>query len=217
MAVGLFIIWTSATEAIRRWWQLPAAGLVLWAILLMFPQYVDTDRTYFSPMGRILLVVFRLFDHLQYLIAVIVVPLTIWALCKISPPLPQADVRVIVTMVAGLLAVVFLWVMLWYVQKGEPIEVRSSWGGLGGAAGGWRVSAPMVCLVAAITFGTLAALVNMPAVPPPSDPKQTASDTAKDAPKDTAKDAAPDKKSTAPEKKGTAPANSQSAVAAPKQ
>ncbi len=52
----------------------------------------------------------------------------------------------------------------------EPVELRSTWGGLGGGLGGWRLSRPAVLLLLALAMAgaAVAAAVPSPPVAPPA-------------------------------------------------
>ena len=63
--------------------------------------------------------------------------------------------------VLGALTVGFSGGFAGFVQRGEWPRFETSWGGLGGGLGGWRLSPALACLLGALVFGcafTLATL-----------------------------------------------------------
>jgi hypothetical protein len=78
------------------------------------------------------------------------------------PNLPPLDARLTLTGIFALLALLFLGGLSLFLSRGHPIELRSQWGGLGGSTGGWQISRPLLCLLAAVLFGGLAAVLNLP-------------------------------------------------------
>src|SRR5439155_21104920 len=80
---------------------------------------------------------------------------------------------------------IFLGLFVWTMERGGSLQVESHWGGIGGGLGGWRASASLAYLLAAIAFGVLFAFfVIRLDRPPSSDPKatqpQAAAETGKD-------------------------------------
>ena len=63
--------------------------------------------------------------------------------------------------VLGALTVGFAGGFASFVRRGEWPRFETSWGGLGGGLGGWRLSPALACLIGAVVFGcafTLATL-----------------------------------------------------------
>lgn len=52
------------------------------------------------------------------------------------------------------------------LDRGERASFESAWGGLGGGLGGWRLTTPLVYLVATALFGTLLMVVAVQEMPP---------------------------------------------------
>ncbi len=163
LALGWFFLTTSADAAVRQWWWLPASGLVLWLVdllLLLWSQPVGDGPTRLVVVLRSLTA--RLLDPL---VAVLVV----LAAVSLRLQLPAIEMRVLLTGCLALLSLVFTFLLYLYaVRDGQPMEIRTHWGGLGGGLGGWRISMPLICLIAAISFGAMATAVNLPLLPSPN-------------------------------------------------
>jgi hypothetical protein len=77
--------------------------------------------------------------------------------------------------------IVFLFLFVRAVQSGITPQLESNWGGIGGAMGGWRLSASLTYLGAAAVFGVLFAIfvfhLDQPKTttqqPPPKPPVTT--------------------------------------------
>ena len=52
------------------------------------------------------------------------------------------------------------------IHRGEWPRFETSWGGLGGGLGGWRISPALACLIGAMVFGALFAASSVIAVAP---------------------------------------------------
>ena len=75
----------------------------------------------------------------------------------------------IATIALGGLAIASFFLCVGALDSGEGIALESHWGGLGGGVGGWRLTLPLVFLLAAIFFaGATAVTVGM------GPPQQTA-------------------------------------------
>lgn len=64
-------------------------------------------------------------------------------------------------LVLGALTVGFAGGFGAFVRRGEWPRFETSWGGLGGGLGGWRLSPALACLIGAIAFGTAFTLASM--------------------------------------------------------
>ncbi len=53
----------------------------------------------------------------------------------------------------------------------EPLELQSSWGGLGGGLGGWRLSRSAVLLLVSVAFAGAAVVVGIPPAKPDAKPQ----------------------------------------------
>ena len=63
--------------------------------------------------------------------------------------------------VLGGLTVGFAGGFAGFVRRGEWPRFETSWGGLGGGLGGWRLSPALACLIGAIAFGAAFTLVTV--------------------------------------------------------
>jgi hypothetical protein len=54
-----------------------------------------------------------------------------------------------------LVAVTFLGFAIWEIQHGRPPMIESQWGGIGGGAGGWRMSNSLVYLLCTLVTGVI--------------------------------------------------------------
>lgn len=63
--------------------------------------------------------------------------------------------------VLGALTVGFAGGFAGFVRRGEWPRFETSWGGLGGGLGGWRLSPALACLMGAVAFGTAFTLVTL--------------------------------------------------------
>lgn len=72
-----------------------------------------------------------------------------WALLRDRPAAVAAP---LVALILLYLVIFMLWGFARHAQK-DPPQIETHWGGLGGGLGGWRVSASLAYLVAALAFG----------------------------------------------------------------
>ena len=159
LALGLFLIRTSANAEMRSYAWIPALGLAVWVLNLIsssFIQAVNTDRATGREIRwqRIARTTDRL---LEPLVAVLVM----LGVLQEAPYLRSVDHRIMLVLILASIAAFFTALLFINIRNGHPIEIRSHWGGLGGGIGGWRISLPLICLLAAIGFGALAAIANM--------------------------------------------------------
>lgn len=163
LALGWFYLATNPDAKARQWWWLPAAGLALWLVNLLLLLFAPPDGEGPRRMPGILRnLTARLLDPL---VAVLVV----YAAVSFAPQLPPVEMRSLLTGCLALLSLAFTFLLFLYAARdGQPMEIRAHWGGLGGGLGGWRVSMPLICLAAAISFGVMATVVNLPAQAPQS-------------------------------------------------
>ena len=202
LVLGVFYMFTSADQTVRGWWWVPAGGLCLWALTLIFEQYQG------SILGeRVVQLAERLTDAVVALVVVT-------ALIVLAPYVLKLDPKLLLTSFLGLLTAAFVVLLFLYIREGEAVELRSHWGGLGGSVAGWRISMPLVCLIAAFTFGSLDTIVNVrtPASTPPtvSDGSQKLSDQ-KTAESKTLEQRPVEKSAAPPQGSNTAPAQSATA------
>jgi hypothetical protein len=59
------------------------------------------------------------------------------------------------------LSLLFVWKLISELHGGDRLSVESHWGGFGNGLGGWRLSASLVYLVGAISFGIIFAVSSM--------------------------------------------------------
>jgi hypothetical protein len=199
LALGIFLICTGAVPDVLRY--LAEILTAVWTVTLLFR---PSDIKGYGGSNYALRFLSSL--NLRYALARVlevatglVAALVVWTGRERLPArIPVFDAKLIVSVVLSLVALGFLGAFAVSVSRGDPIEVRSQWGGLGGAGGGWRISRPMVCLMAAAVFGGLTALTNL-SIALPEAPKAIAGTEAKATPEDANKgtSAVPSQKSTA--------------------
>jgi hypothetical protein len=85
-----------------------------------------------------------------------------------SPSVWQ-EPHVLGALLLAVLMLVFLGLFVAEARR-HPASVDSHWGGFGGGLGGFRISASVLYLLAALSFGTMAVYLIGPREPPPSDP-----------------------------------------------
>lgn len=61
--------------------------------------------------------------------------------------------RAATQLVLGMATVGFLVGFTREIERGEWPRIETSWGGLGGGLGGWRMSPALACLLGALVFG----------------------------------------------------------------
>lgn len=72
-----------------------------------------------------------------------------WAVMRDRPAVVAAPV------IAGILLLIVIYLLTGFARhaRQNPPHIETHWGGLGGGLGGWRVSASLAYLVAALAFG----------------------------------------------------------------
>lgn len=174
LSLGLFYIFTNADLRIQRWWWIPASGLALWALTLLFYRPQDgAPRAASGWVNAFRLAVDRSMQLAERLVDAILALIIVMGLGSLVPNLPRLDLKLVLTSFLGLLTVVFVGLLFLYIREGQAVELRSHWGGLGGSVAGWRLSMPLVCLVAALAFGALATIVNLRPLPGAADASAT--------------------------------------------
>lgn len=91
------------------------------------------------------------------------------ALAALGVSLGQIGVVRALLLVAFCTAALIALFMTISALETEAVELRSSWGGLGGGLGGWRISRPLALLGCAGAFAIAAALAGVPG-PAPAKP-----------------------------------------------
>ncbi len=203
LAAGLFLMWTGSVPPVLQYSA--ATLLFVWIWTLLLRQGDGPARGYSGDVAAWR----RYWDRLNFryalarsmeVLATFVAALALWTGRERLPArIPPFDAKLIVSLSLSLVAIGFLGAFAVSVSRGDPIEVRSQWGGLGGSGGGWRISRPMVCLMAAAVFGGLTALTNL-SIAKPESSKAAAVAEAKAPPEEASKttSAPPAQKSTAP-------------------
>lgn len=72
-----------------------------------------------------------------------------WAVVRDRPAAVFAPI------IAGILLLIVVYLLMGFSRRArqDPPHIETHWGGLGGGLGGWRVSASLAYLVAALAFG----------------------------------------------------------------
>jgi hypothetical protein len=101
-------------------------------------------------------------------------PASGWAAARDTPALVYAPV------IAAILLMIVAYLLMGFARHAqqEPPHVETHWGGLGGGLGGWRVSASLAYLVAALAFGGMFTAFSMRWLfPPPPQAQETEKQT----------------------------------------